>query len=116
MIYYKKDGSLASIKKQDREWVLFCIFGLEELKPNAEGWCHHCEWVRRRPFETPDEWLGSEGNRYRQRYNWHNPSHEFCQKWENFKQANAKTSLREIQDMAYIVFEDADDREEMNDD
>lgn len=97
MIEFEKDGfTLKPLGKESREWALFYMFAVTFLNADPIGFEEHIDWIRQRPFESPDEWLGPEGRRFRARYGLRNSSTEFLEGWRNFKRANRQKSIREI--------------------
>lgn len=106
--YNQKTGALAPIKTVDRDWALFYLFGLVELGADPVGFDSHIDWVRGRPFESPDEWLGPEGDRFRARWGnvRKNPSAEFVHRWRTFRTAHERTPLKEINRLLALFLHD----------
>jgi hypothetical protein len=49
---------------QNREWLIFLLFLNRRCRWRVGVAADHCWWLRRRPFETPSEWLGPVGKKY----------------------------------------------------
>jgi hypothetical protein len=88
----------------EREWHLFILFLSHKRNwSHPEAAARHVEYLLRKEFKDPDEWLGEEGRRFRHgwwpsemRRNQNEPSDEFKQAWAAFKQANAEKSQADI--------------------
>jgi hypothetical protein len=115
MINYEENGiTLTPIEPHDRAWALFLIFALavfeddQDDDPEArhefvERWDHHVDWVHAR-FRSPDAWLGSEGDDYREQYDgFKNPSPTFVKHWHQFNAAHATDSLADIDRMLGVL-------------
>ena len=50
------------------EWNAFGFFLEKEGNWIDGGVSYHLEWIVRKEFETPEEWLGEEGDRFRKSY------------------------------------------------
>jgi ParB-like chromosome segregation protein Spo0J len=48
-----------------RDWALFALYLVKKSCWPADGAGEHVEWLRRNGWETPEQWLGDEGDRYR---------------------------------------------------
>lgn len=70
-----------------RAWLLFCLLGIH---PEHMDWCVRIGW------KSPDEWLGPEGDEYRARFRWKNPSEEFKRRWAAFRDEHKDLSTEEI--------------------
>jgi len=79
----------------DRDWLLFLWFGVEFLNPEPELWENHVHWLAAR-FDTPTDWLGDHGCRFRGGLNWKNPSAEFLKAWAHFQ---VRYSILTLDDM-----------------
>jgi hypothetical protein len=108
MISYETDGSPTPLIEDDREWALFLLFGVAELDADLIGFEQHVDWIRGRPFDSPDEWLGEEGNRFRARYRWENPGSEFIRRWHDCKRVNKDISLCELRDRIEFILDDGE--------
>jgi hypothetical protein len=107
MINLEADGiTFCPITENDRDWALFYIFGLTFLHAEPIGFERHLDWIRGRPFDSPDEWLGLEGDRFRGRYKWKNPSPEFKLRWNEFKKYYERTPLKNIDEMLALIVND----------
>ena len=56
-----------------QEWRLFALFLME-----CRGWRNanaawQCEWLKRNGWTSPNEWMGKEGDRFRQRVGYRQP-------------------------------------------
>ena len=54
--------------KQRREWDLFILFMVRYIRWPAYGADEHVCWLKRRGYQTPSEWMGEEGDKYRKKY------------------------------------------------
>lgn len=106
MISYAADGTLLPLARTDRDWALFYMFAVTRLNADPIGFDTYIDWIRGRPFDSPDEWLGMEGDRFRARYQWKNPSNKFVEEWHRFKTANEKTSLEKVNEMMALFVHD----------
>jgi hypothetical protein len=106
MIPYAEDGrTLIPIAPDDRDWVLYVIFGLvgfetnpEEAEDRAEfieRWDHHVDWLAAR-FASPDAMLSSEGVDFCEIWGRTIPSPVLAAKWRHFKTAHAADTLADI--------------------
>ncbi len=75
-------------EEAQRQWLLFGLFGIP--------W-QHIEWLRQRPFATPDEWLGEEGAKFRRTWGMREPSGESKAVWTVFQTTHHKTPRAEIE-------------------
>jgi hypothetical protein len=118
MISYAEDcQTINPIEPEQREWALFFIFGLVEHEEDFEDaddrgsflewWDQHLDWIMARA-ESPDAWLGAEGDDYRANYDgWNNPGREFVQRWHRFQAAHAADTLAEIDRLLGTLLFDA---------
>jgi hypothetical protein len=70
-----------------RQWGLFILFGVHDA---------HVEWLLNHQWSNPDEWLGEEGAKYRQRFRMREPSKRFLGQWKAFQEQHAAISIAEI--------------------
>jgi ParB-like chromosome segregation protein Spo0J len=87
----------------EREWHLFILFLSHKNWNHPEAAAYHVEYLLRKEFKDPDEFLGEEGRRFRhgwwpseRRRNQNEPSNKFKQAWAAFKQANAEKTQADI--------------------
>lgn len=73
-------------------WLAFRAYLVEQCRFTAEGAVGHSEWVRGRPFTSPDEWMGPEGDHFRKKWMMP-PLHDAAAGWEKFKAEHADLIL-----------------------
>ena len=94
-------------------WFLFMHFLATKCSFPPEGAVNHVEWLLRHDFKTPAEWLGEEGEKWRQRIGY---SQRMDQKiitaWEIFFAEHDGKSLSDIEALmeAYCAKEDKEAR------
>jgi hypothetical protein len=88
---------------EKQEWHLFVLFlscdtaaGRDGFEP-AGAW-RHVEWVLQRPFQNVAEWLGEEGDKFRQRIDncMRSPSEQFKSGWAAFLDRNRYRQLADV--------------------
>lgn len=47
------------------EWSLFTLFLMKRCGWHGDNATHHCEWLKRTGWDSPSQWFGEEGDRYR---------------------------------------------------
>jgi hypothetical protein len=75
------------------EWDLFVAFLKERCGYSGESAGEHADWLRRREYKTPCEWL--EDDAYRARVGLKQPSRKFIQAWERFLQHRGDVSAEQ---------------------
>jgi hypothetical protein len=87
--------------------MLYFIFGLADFDAEHDPdddrndfvafWNRHIDWIAAR-FESPDDWLGPRGAKYRES-NWmtSTPHPEFVARWRRFEAAHASDTLNEVE-------------------
>ena len=114
MIPYAEDGrTLIPIAPDDRDWVLYVIFGLvgSEAEPEdraefIERWDHHVDWLAAR-FASPDAMLGSEGVDFCEIWGLTIPSPALAEKWRHFKTTHAADTLADIDTLLATLLSNA---------
>ena len=71
----------------EREWHLFILFLSKVWGWYPDGAAAHVEYLSRKRFMDPDEWLGEEGDRFRRPFGG-SVSEEFKRSWAEFKEQN----------------------------
>jgi Protein of unknown function (DUF3102) len=56
-----------------QEWRLFALFLMEGGGWRNRNAYHHCEWLKRNGWTSPNEWMGEEGDRFRKRVGYRRP-------------------------------------------
>jgi len=68
-----------------RRWGLFALFLERECGSAPEDAGYHVDWVLRRDFKTPEEWLGEEGVRFRRSQNMREHDVGVLKAWSDFE-------------------------------
>jgi hypothetical protein len=77
---------------EKRDWLLFGLALGGGLKMN------HVEWCRRNGWNTVDEWLGAEGDAFRQRWRYRDPEMAKLKAyWKRFRGERAHMSLADVE-------------------
>jgi ParB-like chromosome segregation protein Spo0J len=71
-----------------RLWGRFAQFLVDKYGWDADSAGSHVDWILRRDFKTPDEWLGPEGARFRARQEMREPHPDVTEAWAAFKSPN----------------------------
>jgi len=79
---------------EKKEWDTFYLFIVEKCHQNHVG--EHIEWLRDKSFQTPTEWLGEEGARWRKVWMMKEPSVKFQKEWALFWQEKKEQSWEAI--------------------
>jgi hypothetical protein len=76
---------------QLRDWGVFSLFLQSESNMDAESAGSHIDWILRRDFKTPEEWLGDGGVKFRkaQAMREHDPG--VHKAWADFQIQKAET-------------------------
>ena len=91
-------------------WFLFTHFLHTKVGFPSDGVGSHVEWILRHDFKTPAEWLGEEGEKYRQKIGYQQPKMGKVKTvWEVFSAEHDGKSLSDIGAMieAYLAKEAA---------
>jgi hypothetical protein len=86
------DGS----EDERREWLAFVLFLCRHCSWRAEGADAHAWWLRRRGFETPSEWLGPEGQKWRRLWGLNSHPDELEARWLAFLEQHSCCALDEL--------------------
>ena len=78
------------------EYAVFQKF-LFERGYNPDGLEDHVHWILRHDFETPSEWLGEEGAKYRRRWGMKEPTKKIKKAWTRFLKKHRDISIEDIQ-------------------
>lgn len=89
--YYNPNPFFHCDEDAQRQWYLFVAFGI--------AWSH-VEWLLRKQFITPDEWLGPEGAKWRRAWGMHAVSDGFRGAWAEFQHEQKDTPLSQAMAMA----------------
>jgi hypothetical protein len=108
MITFENDGSITPIAESDRDWALFFLFGVTVLHADPISFEQHIDWIRGHAVQSPDDWLGDEGERFRARFKWRNPSNEFICRWRDCLRINKDLSLAELRERIELIVMDAE--------
>jgi hypothetical protein len=73
-----------------RDWHLFTLF------LGGPDVASHVEWIMQRPFQNVAEWLGEEGDKFRQRCCMHPVPQKHRDAWAAFLEANGSRTTEEI--------------------
>ena len=80
----------------EREWHLFMLFGVQKCHFELEGWARHIEWLLQKQFQTPTEWLGEEGAKWRKRCGMREMPPKTVKGWASFLAKHRDKPLSEI--------------------
>ena len=75
-------------EEDQRQWLLYALFGVP--LPSIE-------WIRQKPFQTPDEWIGPEGAAFRRGWGMRAHSPEGRAAWAAFQHQHRDTSRADIE-------------------
>jgi hypothetical protein len=110
MIFYEDDRvTIQPIDGSDCEWGLFFLFGVIVLLADPVWWDSHVDWIRRRPFESPDEYLGPEGIAFRKRQQMDEPSAKFKSRWTDFSRKHRLATADQITGWIQALVNEFDD-------
>jgi hypothetical protein len=74
---------------QARRWGVFASFLERECGYQAQSAGDHIDWILRRDFKTPEEWLGAEGIDFRRRQGMWEHHPDVSEAWSEFEAAAA---------------------------
>jgi ParB-like chromosome segregation protein Spo0J len=80
-----------------KQWYTFALFLVRRAKWQPENACDHCEWLVRRHYQTPAEWLGEDGAQYRRSHGMADLSPAVAEVWAAFAPAYSDKTLAEVQ-------------------
>jgi Protein of unknown function (DUF3102) len=81
---------------QRREWLVFVLFLCRRYSRSVQGAWDHSYWLARRDFETPSEWLGAEGEKWRRIWGI-GPQDDVEPQWLAFLEQHRKRAVDEIE-------------------
>src|SRR5262249_23703091 len=81
--------------EEKREWMIFVLFLVRKHNYTPQGAFAHFEWVQQRPFQNVVEWLGSEGDKFREQ--WGRPISDNAKAaWREFLAERRTISAEEV--------------------
>lgn len=83
--------------QQRRDWLLFALWRRTEHGESVGGVIHHTDWLGRKDFKSPDEWLGPEGQQFAARLGLRHGGDVKLAEWRAFKVRNDNMPLAEIE-------------------
>lgn len=83
--------------EQRRDWLLFALWRRTEHGGTVEGLVHHTDWLGRKDFKSPDEWLGPEGQQWAAGLGLRHGGDGLLAEWRAFKARNDNVPLAEIE-------------------
>jgi hypothetical protein len=82
---------------QRRDWLLFALWRRIEGGVPVGGMVNHTNWLGRKGFKSPDEWLGPEGQKWAARIGMRGGGEGLLTEWHAFKSRNDNLPLAEIE-------------------
>lgn len=83
-------------EEEKREWLLFMLFLLRHCGFPPEHAGHHVEWLLRNGWNTLAEWLGNEGDKYREVRNMKPCASDLKEAWRAFAAQHVSRALPEL--------------------
>ena len=82
-----------------RAWLLFALLMVQKWRGEPSGVWSHVEWILRKDFKTPGEWLGDEGAKFRRQWYMSEVPPKTIKGWEAFFAKHDGKSLSDIEAM-----------------
>jgi hypothetical protein len=84
-------------QSDEHEWLIFILFLVSQHGWHIEGADYHTEYLLQKQFKNPDEWMGKEGESWRQQIGIDQHSRSVLRRWSAFLKENRERPRLDIE-------------------